>query len=334
MDGGTDGKATVTRVEVEPDGDDGGLVVRWELSHPAPVAIAVGPSPEAVDHVPRTGAAAGQRTLRITGLPAGRHYVSVAPLGGGPSVVAAERRLPFEGVVNFRDLGGYPTARGGRTRWGRVFRSDALHRFTALDLAVFDELGIRTVLDLRWDDERSRAPNPVPSEQIIITGRGEGAAPPAYRGRREAREGEQLLHESYVGMLRHSGPRFGRLLSRLARSEGLPAVIHCAGGKDRTGMSAALLLTWLGVDRETVLDDYVLTSRFRTAEDEPEFYDRLLAEGMAPEAALAAMGTSRWAMADALAVLDGEYGGVEAYLRGQAGMAAEVLDRLRSELVV
>jgi Tyrosine phosphatase family len=60
----------------------------------------------------------------------------------------------------------------------------------------------------------------------------------------------------------------------------------------------------------------------------------LLTEGMAPEAALAAMGTSRWAMADALAVLDGEYGGVEAYLRGQAGMAAEVLDRLRSELVV
>jgi len=64
-------------------------------------------------------------------------------------------------------------------------------------------------------------------------------------------------------MLKEAGPLFGELLSRLTQPHGLPAVFHCAGGKDRTGMAAALLLSWLEVDRETVLDDYELEQSIR-----------------------------------------------------------------------
>jgi protein-tyrosine phosphatase len=112
-----------------------------------------------------------------------------------------------------------------------------------------------------------------------------------------------------------------------------PAVFHCAGGKDRTGLAAALLLTWLGVDRETVLDDYELTARFQTAARKAEIVEIFRESGMWLEAAKALLGAPRWAMAEALAVLDHEHGGIEAYLRGPSAMTPERLDLLRHELL-
>jgi protein-tyrosine phosphatase len=133
-------------------------------------------------------------------------------------------------------------------------------------------------------------------------------------------------------MLADAGPLFGRLLTGLASADGLPAVFHCTGGKDRTGMSAALLLELLGVPRSVVLDDYELTSQFRRREHQMETYENLLAIGMSAEAAGAILGTPRWAMDEALSVLDDEYGGVERYLTNHAGMPVDTLLELRARL--
>ncbi len=118
-------------IDAVVDSDTEGLLVRWSLDgDDVGVDIGVGTSPDAIDHVHTLTVEAGRRSARIydPGPGAGRHFVSVAPHGGGGAVVAAERRVPFEGVTNFQDLGGYPTTDSRRTRWGRVFRSDALHR--------------------------------------------------------------------------------------------------------------------------------------------------------------------------------------------------------------
>ena len=109
-----------------------------------------------------------------------------------------------------------------------------------------------------------------------------------------------MLREMYRGLLRNAGPTFGLLLGALAAPDGLPAVFHCTGGKDRTGMSAALLLELLGVPRSHVLDDYELTSRYRLRQHQTESYESLLAMGMGPEAAGAVLGAPRWAMAETL----------------------------------
>jgi protein-tyrosine phosphatase len=148
----------------------------------------------------------------------------------------------------------------------------------------------------------------------------------------DADSGERLLREMYGGLLAHAAPTFGRLLNGLAEPDGLPAVIHCTGGTDRTGMTAALLLELLGVPRQQVLDDYELTSQYRRREHQAESYENMLAAGMAPEAAAAVLGAPRWTMAGALEELDDEYGGVDAYLAGPAGMDPGTLARLRSEL--
>src|SRR5579864_3979827 len=97
----------VAYVEVETQ-PDGSLLVQWELEgEPAPVDVAVGTTPEHLDHRHQRTVDAGERRIVLPVADRGRHFVSVAPHGGGPAVVAADRRVPFEGVSNFRDLGGY-----------------------------------------------------------------------------------------------------------------------------------------------------------------------------------------------------------------------------------
>ncbi len=329
----------VVNIRLERVGD-GQLSLVWEVDATAPeggdllLDIAFGPTPQAIDHEHHATVPASQGHVVLATPPSERTYVSVAPQGTGPAVVVSERRVPFAGVTNFRDLGGYPTATGGHTRWGRLFRADALHRFTAEDRLAYERLGVVAVYDLRGDAEAAVHPNPVPSILLPMLSRGEGVdtESPAAAPLVERADGEQLLRNLYGGMLAHAGPTFGELFRAFADLDGRPAVFHCTGGKDRTGMSAALLLDLLGVARSDVLDDYELTSAFRRREHQGESYDNMVAMGMAPEAAAAVLGTPRWAMEAALAELDETYGGVEAFLTHQAQLEPAVLHRLRSQL--
>ncbi len=326
----------VTRVAVAGDGA-GALVISWELGgEPSAVDVATGPTPDAIDHSDSITVPADQRQVRIPQEGRGRRYVSVAPHDGGAAVVAAERRLPFEGVVNFRDLGGYPTADGRRTRWGRIFRADALHGLTASDLAVFESLDLRVVYDLRSDLERQRQPNPVPLPEgirsvlmpLISSGQADPVAIAA-----SVQDGEGFLLHVYRGMVNQSAPLFGQLLSGLAEEDGLPAVFHCAAGKDRTGVTAALLLSVLGVNDDDVLDDYELTSRHRSEERRREVLVILEQIGMTPELAAGLLQTPRWVMATVLEEIRSSHGGVERYLTGPAGMTPAAVDALRRLLI-
>jgi protein-tyrosine phosphatase len=110
-------------------------------------------------------------------------------------------------------------------------------------------------------------------------------------------------------------------------------VFHCHAGKDRTGIVAALLLDALGVERETVLDDYELTARYRLRTHQESSYQRLVESGMSPEAAAGVLTTPRWAMQHALEDLDRRYGSVADYLQGPAGMHSNNLRSLRRRLL-
>lgn len=247
-----------------------------------------------------------------------------------------DRRVPFEGVPNFRDLGGYPTRSGARVRWGLVFRAGVLDGFRPADLPLYDQLGLRIVFDLRSDVECEERPSMVISRRLTITGRPAGDER-ITRGQlpRTAAEGEQMLREIYCGLLDHSATQMGELLTALTADDGLPAAFHCHAGKDRTGMVAALLLEALGVERTLVLDDYELTSQYLvdTVTQDQRTFARLIELGFSKEAAAAVFATSRWAMEAALDHLDTRYGGIESYLTGPAGMSGEHLERLRERLL-
>ncbi len=180
------------------------------------------------------------------------------------------RRLPLEGAVNFRDLGGYETEDGRKVRWRTVFRSDALSALTASDHAVLREIGVRLVCDLRLPGERKHAPNALPEDAGIerlepgFIPRGTLDMLANLRAGRLG--GEAIIAEvtsHYWHMPRDHGETFGMILRRLAEPTARPAVIHCTSGKDRTGFTVALLLLALGVPLETVFEDYLLTNDYR-----------------------------------------------------------------------
>lgn len=240
------------------------------------------------------------------------------------------RRVVLGAVQNFRDIGGYATRSGERTRWGQVFRSDSLHKLTDDEITIFESLGVRTVCDLRRDDERAENPQGLPTVHLPLPS--QRVTDSDIAGLRSRHDGEQWLFEDYIGMLANGGPVIGRLFSLLAATSD-PVVVHCMSGKDRTGLVTALLLTLLEVDRETVLDDYELTSAYFGVDHISGVVELFVSWGIARPAAEAMLSTPRWAMSDALAMLDNGYGGIARFLRFRASLDESVLRELRYRLI-
>ena len=325
----------VTGVSFERDADGRGLV-DWSIAGGCDrVDIAVAARPDALNHQQACTVDAALGRMVLDDIPPGRAYVSVAPSEGGSAVIAGERRVGLLGATNFRDLGGYVGAGGARTRWGRVFRADALV-LEPPDFEAFNLLGVRTIYDLRSDDERQVTPNCLPDGDHIVEliPVMSSTTVPLPTIDDMLADGETFLAGIYVRLLEHAALIFGRILSSLAAEARLPAVFHCAAGKDRTGMVAALLLSVLGVSEGDILDDYELTSRYRSPDRTEAFIARLRDErGVTPEVAAAILRTPRWAMEGALAELNRRYGGIEGYLVGPAGVDPSVPAVLRSLLL-
>lgn len=184
-----------------------------------------------------------------------RHQASTADAD------VADRFVALDGCFNVRDLGGYPTADGRAVRRGRIYRADALHRLTAPGRAAFAILGINTVIDLRTAAEvadRSGQPQrPWPGRWEHISLR---AATPNWDGLTPTEAADpDLAVTHYRETVQQGGPALAAVFAALAAPRAMPAIFHCAAGKDRTGIVAALLLRLLGVDRQIVATDYALS---------------------------------------------------------------------------
>jgi protein-tyrosine phosphatase len=245
------------------------------------------------------------------------------------------RRVALDGPANFRDLGGY-RAGSRRLRRGRVFRSDSLSRMSAADVAhVVDELGVATVVDLRAGHEVETYGHGllesagVAVHHVPIT---DETRPERIERPADAPDPSTLtLDQIYVLMLDRYAGRFAGVLRVLADETRHPIVFHCAAGKDRTGLVAALLLSLLGVDDETIAADYALTS---------EHIDELLerhrsqaeASGTAVEVSDAFLAAEVQVMRNLLAELHARYGTAEAYLVSN-GLEPDAIATLRAALL-
>ena len=181
-----------------------------------------------------------------------------------------ERRLPFEGAVNFRDLGGYPVAGGGETTWRRVYRSDSLAELTEADMTRLESLGLYGVVDLRLPEEREKKPDRLPDTRDLRILE-EGFLPRGTQDMlRAVADGELPPDEIRAEVLRHYRlfpqehlPDYAATFRLLIEADGRPVVIHCTSGKDRTGFGAALLLLAAGVEESAIAEDYALTNTYR-----------------------------------------------------------------------
>jgi protein-tyrosine phosphatase len=166
----------------------------------------------------------------------------------------------LQGIQNFRDIGGYKTEDGHTIRYNMVYRSAMLRDMTLADNAKLSPLKIRYEIDLRTEAERSLAPTnwgPNPPEVVDIPFlRGGGAALPNNPDPAQVREQMRRIYSSYAVI---NAPAIGKVLHDLAQGDE-PALIHCTGGVDRTGMTVAVLMTLLGASRKDVYREYLASA--------------------------------------------------------------------------
>ncbi len=180
---------------------------------------------------------------------------STLPPQSTPSLSPVDRSVTFEAVVNVRDLGGLNT-RTGRVRRGCLYRAATLHRSTLADADLFNRLGVRTVLDLRTDVERARWSGHGAWRPVTVVHAPLLRKPWDRDDVRADHDAALFLASRYLEILEGSGPVIASVLETIANVDGHAAVFHCAAGKDRTGIIAAVILGLLGVDDATIIDDY------------------------------------------------------------------------------
>ena len=171
------------------------------------------------------------------------------------------RLIGLEAVHNFRDLGGYPTASGQSTKWRTLFRSDGLYRLRgADDMSRVRQLGLKSVIDLRTEREQ-RDQGIFPTDDIEVSFHHLSIVDVTWSDTEtpEFDDEVEFLVWGYRDMLEIGSSRFADAMHVLAQADSVPAVFHCAAGKDRTGVLAALLLSSLGVDDGHICADYGLT---------------------------------------------------------------------------
>ncbi|MFE6038549.1 tyrosine-protein phosphatase [Streptomyces sp. NPDC056452] len=236
---------------------DGSFTVEWTAPGVRHVAV------RADGRTVATGGSTGKVTVR--GLPAkDRQWFDLTPARGG-SLRLADRLVQLEGTVNFRDAGGYRTTDGHWVKMGEIYRSDALDRLTAADLAKLRRLSVRTVFDLRMESERDAAPDRVPAGATHVVADVLAGSPGFTTMPTTAAEATSMMVEGEKFMV--SGDTatsaYRTVFSGIADDDARGVLFHCTAGKDRTGWANAALLTALGVPRNTVMADYLASNDYR-----------------------------------------------------------------------
>ncbi len=241
-----------------------------------------------------------------------------------PETGRPEDRIAFEGAINFRDFGGAITRDGRRVARGRLYRSDALWQFTDADLERFAALGIRTVCDFRAEKERERWPNRLPSATpprslgLGFTPQGTQAAWDAVnRGEMMGDGARAYMRDHYRAIATVHREFYAGMFKALLEPGALPFLVHCASGKDRTGFAAAIILLCLGVPRDAILADYVISDRPLHRRELWHLFHRDVDPG-----AYAAVGAAAPEYLEAsFEAIDSGWGGEDRFLREALGLA-------------
>jgi protein-tyrosine phosphatase len=254
-----------------------------------------------------------------------------------------DRLIPFDRVLNFRDFGGWETADGGCVVRGRLYRSAHFSEASDADIEKLDSLGVRTVVDLRRPEERNREPNRWPGERtrVIVNNEGpqEGLPPhlmALMQSELTAASVTAYMHKLYAEFA--ANPRHIDLYKNwfAALLQDGPAIIHCAAGKDRTGLGCALTLIALGVPEEAVYADYEFTNAAIDTEKRlPRIKERMearLGKSLSEEALKPMLGVHVDYLRTALTAIDARYGSALGYLDRELGVGVRERLALRERL--
>jgi protein-tyrosine phosphatase len=247
-----------------------------------------------------------------------------------------QRELAWEGCLNVRDLGGHRTSDGSQTRYGAIVRADSVRQLTDAGWRAAVDYGIRTVVDLRGDHElEADPPGDLPVEVLHVPFMEENEAAFAEVeevARAAAETAEDVAartREVYLIFLDYFRHNVAAAVRAVARAPEGGVVVHCAGGKDRTGLLSAFLLHLAGVDDEQIATDYAISEE-RLRPRQEKFLAQAQTEAER-EYLRRVSQTPAASMLGVLAELERGYGGVEEYLRS-AGLSHEDVELARARL--
>ena len=263
----------------------------------------------------------------------------------GPMNADRQRVLPFRGIANFRDLGGYPAADGKRIKWGILYRSGHLAKTTSSDLNTLQALNIETVIDFRSAQEKEKEPDRLPNTDSIKT-----LALPMLDVVNEAMSKEihavvenknyhdfdpdQKMMAMYQLIASEYAAEYQLFMQTILAAEGCPVLWHCTAGKDRTGFGAAILLRLLGVSDQVILEDYLLSNKYAEKRRSLILFLRLTKGKEIIKIAKKMMSVDKTWIQAAFHAVDQRWGSFENYAKEGLALSPADISQLQATLLV
>lgn len=254
-----------------------------------------------------------------------------------------DRLVAFDRILNFRDFGGWDTTQGAKVARGKLYRSASFHDASDEDIARLNGMDLRFLVDLRRPEERKHEPSRWQNESCRVIFNDEGAGGTSLPPHLVALLQSDLTPaatRAYMLSLYREIPYDPRLI-RLFRDwftsleQGDAGVVHCAAGKDRTGIICALTLMTLGVDEDTVFADYEFTNQAVDLEKRmPKIQQRMeerLARKLDPAALRPMLGVEADYLRTALDTIEARSGSVQNYMEQELGVGAPERANLRAK---
>ena len=250
------------------------------------------------------------------------------------------RKLPFTGAHNFRDLGGYKTEDGRALKWGKIYRSDDLHLLTDEDLKYLSRLNIKSVVDFRSDEERESEPdrlNPDMTQVLLpIKFQPEELDDETLKNLMKnltfgTLDSSNLLRDFNIVIVKDFATEYKKFFRHVIENNAEPIVFHCTAGKDRAGFASAMIFTVLGVPREKVIEDYLLTNTYVKDHVDSEMLEielKTFFRADTDNLRKINLVEERYIQA-AFDTIDSEWGGMDNYISGALGLSEEDILKLK-----
>ncbi len=247
------------------------------------------------------------------------------------------REVKLQGAINFRDIGGYKTKEGKQVKWGKIYRSAEINRLTTSDLEKLASLKIHYVLDFRGPAEVAAGADKIPNTSIRISlpaGSEEvGDKSKMFKSMSTATVGDSIMLPFYSNIdafPKRYKPMFEALLNNSSDSA---LVYHCTAGKDRTGIATALILYALGVDEQTIMNDYLATNYYRQS-DNGRMRKMLMDNYHLKEAVVDdVLGVKEIYLKATFDAIQNKYGSVDKFLQSEMGLNKSNLKKLRQKFL-
>ena len=269
--------------------------------------------------------------------------------------ITAERTLPVEGMNNFRDMGGYETKTGQTVKWGKLYRSDHIYNATEKGIAYLRTLDIHTIIDYRSSVETKKYPNKRIGDQVKTYQMDPSAHAAELAAQfQSSKEDEdaslinEIIEQKEQGTLvdhsdvvltqyrtfvskKESQEAFSKMLAIVADPKAPAVVQHCRGGKDRTGFGSMLVLGTLGVKKEDLIEDYLLTAKNRVERNHAkmEGYKKLTSDPVVLDQLYSFIDTKPEFIEESIDTINENYGSIENYVKEELKLTGQTVEQMK-----